>query len=301
MGLKGLGKYRTFIAVLLLCLVSVKVVMSIPVWAAPVLSNGLTVSPLRKEFNINPGTSQDGTLTISNSSEKTITVSLSAEEFSVVNQKYDYAFTSESDFVNWVLFDDREVILNGKETKKVNYKINVPLTAEPGGRYLSMFASTKTKIDSSQESSSLQRVASLLYVTVLGDVTRSGNLLSITSPWLVGDSGDWSAVLQNTGTTHFYSRYNVVVNNLIGNEVINSMSGSAMILPGTVRLVTDKLPLPRFFGIYRYVYTVGLGDTPATVRTAYFIYSPPQLILILALSVICFYIVNQKKKRLEVN
>ena len=56
---------------------------------------GLTLSPLRNEIEIAPGTSLDGVLTVTNSTKKPMTVSMNAEAFSVINQQYDYAFTAE--------------------------------------------------------------------------------------------------------------------------------------------------------------------------------------------------------------
>ena len=143
-----------------------------------------------------------------------MTVSLSVEKFSVINQQYDYAFTEGSDLAKWVTFNPVEVNLTVGESKKISYTIGVPLSAEPGGRYISLFASTNVETLSG-DTSSLQRIASLLYITVLGDVTRAGNLVSLTSPWAISGESIWSVAIQNTGTTHFRSRYNVQMNNLL--------------------------------------------------------------------------------------
>lgn len=234
---------------------------------------GLTLSPLRSELSINPGTSLDGTLTVTNSTKKVMTVNLTAETFSVINQQYDYAFTEESNVVKWVTFNHPQVDLVAGQSQKIIYTVGVPLSAEPGGRYISLFASTDTGL-SEEGVESRQRIASLLYITVLGDVTRSGHLVSLTSPWLMSGDSSWNVALQNTGTTHFRSRYNIKVNNIF-NEAVVSMSGDALILPGTVRSVSDKLPAPQIPGIYKVVYTIGLGDTPAIVETRFIIYMPP--------------------------
>lgn len=246
---------------------------------------GLTVSPLRKEIDITPGTSLDGTLTVINSTDKSIKVNLSAEEFSVINQQYDYAFTAESDATKWVTFNNAEIDLTAGESKKVKYSVGVPLSAEPGGWYVSLFTSTDVK-SSDENVNSRQRIASLLYITVLGDVTRSGHLVSLTSPWMAGGKSIWSAALQNTGTTHFRSRYNVQIQNLFGHSMVVSKLGDALILPGTVRLVTDELPLPQLPGLYKIVYTIGLGDTPAKVETRFILYLPPIVVVIIMAAII---------------
>lgn len=248
---------------------------------------GLTLSPLRSELEIAPGTSLNGELTVSNSTDKPMLVSLTSEEFSVINQQYDYAFTVESNVAKWIRFDASEINLTAGESKKVKFTVGVPLSAEPGGRYVSLFASTDVAPGDNNVSSQ-QRIASLLYITVLGDVSRAGNLVSLSSPWLIFSDTQWSAVLQNTGTTHYRSRYEVQVNNLLGGDTAATMSGEALILPGTVRAISDILPLPRLPGIYKIIYKIGLGDTPARTETRYLLYMPPFAIALAVAIIVIF-------------
>jgi len=261
---------------------------------------GLKISPVRQELNIEPGTSRDGKLVVSNLSDTSMTVALSAEEFSVINQQYDYAFTVESDVTKWVSFDYSEITLAASQSQEINYSVDVPLSAEPGGRYISIFASTESSLSKSGIKSK-QRVASLLYVTVLGGVSRSGNLISLSSPWLVFKGGEWSASLQNTGTTHYISRYNANIVSIINNKTISSISGETMILPGTVRLVTDALPPLSWPGLYKVVYEIGLGDTPAAHETRYVLYLPPILVVSIgAILVILAVALSRRRKHKKI-
>ena len=259
-----------------------------PAAAQDKTTKGLTLSPLRSELNIAPGTSLDGTLTVTNSTDKPMLVSLSAEEFSMINQQYDYAFTVESNLAKWVTFNSNEVNLAVGESKKISFTVGAPLSAEPGGRYISLFASTDTGIQDGGVSSR-QRIASLLYITVLGDVSRVGHLLSIASPWAVSGNSIWSAIIQNTGTTHFRSRYNVQTMNLWGG-VVASSQGDALILPGTVRSVSDALPLPQPPGIYKIVYMIGLGDTPSVTETRFVLYATPLSTVAVVAVVVVLYL-----------
>lgn len=245
---------------------------------------GLTLSPLRTELDITPGTSVDKTLTVTNSTDKVMIVDLNAEEFSVINQQYDYAFTQESEVAKWVTFIPSELTLAAGDSKAVSYRVGVPLSAEPGGRYISLFASTDTGAQDGGVNSR-QRIASLLYITVLGDVTRAGHLISLTSPWAINGESKWSVATQNTGTTHFRSRYTVSIHDVLGHDVGTSASGDALILPGTVRLIADTLPLPPFPGLYKYIYTIGLGDTPAVIETRLVLYVSPVFMIVGSLAI----------------
>lgn len=260
---------------------------TVSVQAKPAVTKpkGLTLSPLRSELDIAPGTSLDGTLAITNSTDKAMVVGLNAEEFSVINQQYDYAFTQESEVAKWVTFSPSEVDLAVGETKKIPFMVGVPLAAEPGGSYISLFASTDAAA-SDGGVNSRQRIASLLYITVIGNVTRAGHLVSLSSPWAVSGKSMWSIALQNTGTTHFRSRYSVMVQNLLGYDVGAKTTGDALILPGTVRSVADTMPLPKLPGLYKYIYAIGLGDTPAVTETRLVLYVPTVAIVIGLISII---------------
>lgn len=259
-------------------------------------TKGLTLSPLRNELEIAPGTSLDGVLKVTNSTNRPMLVQLNAEEFSVINQQYDYAFTAESNVSKWVTFNPTEVNLAIGESKKVSFTVGVPLSAEPGGRYISLFASTNTAA-SDDNVPSRQRIASLLYITVLGDISRVGHLVSLSSPWLVGDKSTWSVALQNTGTTHFRSRYNVKVKNLLWDGTVAGMSGDALILPGTIRLIPDTLPLPQLPGVYKVIYTIGLGDTPSVTETRLSLYLPPWAIMIIVVIIIISALALKRRQK----
>lgn len=259
---------------------------------------GLTLSPLRTELNITPSTSLDGILKVTNNSTKPMSVTMTAEAFSVINQQYDYAFTAESNVVKWVTFNHPEIKLESDKSQSIKYTVGVPLSAEPGGRYISLFASTDTSDPTNSGILSKQRVASLLYITVLGDVSRVGHLVSLTSPWLIGGDSTWSVALQNTGTTHYRSRYNLQIKDLILNGTVASMSGEALILPGTVRLVSDKLPAPFWPGLYKAIYNIGLGDNPSETKTKLILYMPiwAVIIIIIIFAVLIYWLTRNRRR-----
>jgi hypothetical protein len=80
--------------------------------------------------------------------------------------------------------------------------------------------------------------------------------------------------IQNTGTTHFTSRYSINVKNIFGEAAIATSSNETLILPGTVKAVLDKVATPKWPGLYKIEYNIGLGDSPAVVKTHYIIYLP---------------------------
>jgi hypothetical protein len=266
-------------------------------FAEAVTNKGLTLSPLRSELSIDPGTSVDGTLVVKNQSKKPMEITMTAEAFSVINQQYDYSFTAESSIAKWVTFNQSEFSLKAGGSKKITFTVGVPLSAEPGGRYISMFASTDTG-EHDNGIQSRQRIASLLYINILGDVSRSGHLVSFSSPWLIGGNSGFSMAIQDNGTTHFRSRYSLRVKGLLWNETVSETKGDALILPGTIRLVSDKVKAPKIPGIYKAEYLIGLGDTPAEKKTNILIYMPLwfSIILIAILTGLIYWFYSMRNK-----
>jgi hypothetical protein len=235
-------------------------------------TKGLTLSPIRTELSVTPGTVKTGKLTISNTTSVDMPVDMSAEVFGVKNSSYSYTFDPDSPVVDWMRFEPSTFTLAPGKSKAVTYNMSVPLDGEPGGKYVALFATTDSK-DGSGTLVSRQRVASLLYVTVEGDITQTGNLLSFALPWTTTGDTTWGANVQNTGTAHFRSTYDVTVQTLWNSQVMK-LSGDALILPGSIRLVTDSIPSINVPGIYKVVYAVSLGDSPSAYATRYTLFMP---------------------------
>lgn len=239
-------------------------------------ARGLALSPIRTEITVDVGTAVDRKLQLTNYSNKSIIIDLDAEEFNVTDQQYDYVFSPQSDTAKWVMYAKNTVQLAPGKSEVVSYKITVPANAEPGGRYISLFATSRVQDDPSKIQTR-QRVASLTYLTVNGNVTRIGSLQSLDAPFVFDGYQKWKMILANDGTTHYRSRYDVSVTSIVNGSQVATVSGSTVVLPHTKREVTAQIPVPRYVGIYKVSYTIGLGDTPAAKREYYMIFLPKQM------------------------
>lgn len=240
----------------------------------------LGISPLRSELTILPGTSFDGTLTLTNSGKQSVSVSLNAEAFSVTNQVYDYSFDESGKGADWTSFSQKTLDIASGKSATVSYKVSVPIDAEVGGRYISLFASS-SPTTSDNGVTSVNRVASLLYITVAGDITQTGKILTFNSPLVSFSNPTWTATIQNNGSAHFHSLYDVQVKSLFGGITLGSSQGDSLILPSSVRLLSQEMSGLDAIGIYRLDYTIGLGDVSAYQQTRWILYVPPLQLLLL--------------------
>jgi hypothetical protein len=280
---------------LLILLVSIATLVALPAPASAQRSTSITISPLRTEAEVAPGFIFSGNFTVINSGSDQQTIELSAETFNVTNQSYDYLFKADTPEASWVTFSKSTLVLQKDERVEIRYHVNVPLSAEPGGYYLALFATHSPSVDSSAGITPTERVASLLYLSVTGEASRAGKLIQLNSPSVVFTSTDWSTLLQNTGTLHYRSKYTVATYTLFDQQ-LSSREDSRLVLPNSVRLIEGSFDRPELLGIYKVVYTIGLGDTPAEEHSRWFLYLPPlQTSLIICILAGLFVLLKQRR------
>ena len=250
-------------------------------------TKGLAISPIRTEIEVDPGKLYEQKLQLSNYSKKPITVRLSAQEFNVTDRQYDYEFKADSGISKWISFAASSIVLEPEKSKLVTYELHVPIDAEPGGHYLSLFVTNDTQT-APGEIRTQQRIGSLLYITVKGEVTRIGSLKYLESPFIFDGLQPWTMVVANTGTTHFRSKYSASIRNIFDNHEVAAASSDALVLPQTERKILASMPLLKYVGVYKVVHTVGLGDSPAAKREYIIVFVPKQAYgPLVSLSIIC--------------
>ena len=269
---KLIKSYRLSHVIIVAALAAIFLTISTAVSAHAAPIQGLTISPLRTQLTITPGTVQTAEINLYNTTSSDMTIAMSAELFSVTDQQYDYLFNPNSPVAGWVRFDMSSVTLASGKSKIINYSINVPASAEPGDRYISLFATTSIKGDNNTASST-ERVGSLVYITISGNISRMGYVISLFTPWTMIGTSTWSATLRDSGTSRFTSDYTMGVKTLWNTDV-SSSSGSSLILAKTIRLIQGNIAEPKVPGIYKLVFTTTLGDSPDVKLVSYILYMP---------------------------
>jgi len=238
---------------------------------APTKPLGLTITPATVQITVDPGTPATRALTVTNNTKNAVTVSLVAEQFNVTDVDYDYSFSAPTDVTKWVSFNTNNFILGASQSQQVVYTLAAPKTAEPGGKYLSLFAQTSQ--GQASGITTVSRVGELLYITVAGKASQTGSLDKLTTPRFISQNTKWQALISDKGTLHFDSRWRVTLQSVFGG-VVTATTGDSLILPKTTKAVNGDMPLPEGPGIYKATFTIGLGDTPAAGGSIYVFYIP---------------------------
>lgn len=255
----------------------------------------LRISPLRTEVTIAPGFVDTGEVQIQNTGTELQNIVLSTETFDVTNEQYDYLFTPDTEESRWVRYDTDSFSLEPGQGKIVQYSVSIPIEAEPQGYYVALLATHQAENSADGVSTNAQ-IASLLYISVSGDVERSASLIKLTSPIILFREAIWSALLQNSGTVHYRSNYTVTIQDLFG-QTVSKKSDSRLVLPNSVRLIEGILSTPEVLGLYKVTYAIGLGDNTGVQETRWFIYLPPVQILLLVLIFLSLFVFFRKRSR----
>lgn len=226
-------------------------ILLMPAVAGAKTPTGIQVSPLRSYPTQNPGTITSSSLTITNNTDTPQQILLTTETFHTTGEDYRYSFGS-SVATNWVQFAEPVIDLAPKQSKVAKYTIVVPSDAAPGGKYLALMTTVAPPPDS-KKITEVRRIASLVYLQVNGQVTKTSQLLSFDVPKLTSTPGFTAHVrINNSGNTHFQSRVGFYVQRWpFRSEGTYVTQLQGFVLPGTVRQLNTLVNLPRSPGIYR--------------------------------------------------
>ncbi len=241
--------------------------------ATPQRPPGVQVKPLRAYPNQAPGQTTNGSFTVTNNTDQPQEVSFAAERFKTIDEDYNYAFDKDV-ITDWVDFKEPNMELKPKQSKVQNYTIAVPADATPGGRYIALLTSVTPKSDQ-QSVTQINRVASLVYLEVTGKITRTVQLLSTDVPSLVEKPQTEAIIrLANTGNSHYRARVGLSVGRWPSTNNITKSQPETVLLPGTVRKVSETINLPKIPGVYKITVDFSPPQGGKTSLTRTVVYTP---------------------------
>lgn len=264
-GPKGVLKAIFMIVPLFLMIIVLFIPMTVSAQVKP-SERGLLITPPRQYLEADPGSVVKSSLTVANLTENPVEVSLAFEQFSVADYTYDYKFEMPRE--NWVKFEATHVPLKKTESRAVSYDIMVPKDASPGGHYFTLFASM------ARGDGRLVRAATVVYVTVEGDVIKRSSIVNHSLP-LISFGGEipYQLEVRNTGNSHFLIYISGKLHGLSARPATGEVAH--LLMPNTVRTVKGSIAPPLIPGIYQADY--GFKDEAGreTRSKRFILYAPP--------------------------
>lgn len=247
------------------------------------------VGPGRSEVELAPGESKTIEISVTNRISDDRLFEFVVEDITGTDDGASLVAVKEGEvspysIVDYISFPENTINLALGERARIPVTITVPADAEPGGHYGSIFISTLRKGEAATDAAPqptspiIARIGSLVFLTVKGDVERSG----ITSGVDVIDNGklwfeegpiDLGITYENTGSVHLNPYGEISITNMIGEEVGFVELEPWFVLPKSIRNREVTWDREFLFGRYTIEARVNRGydDVVDTVSTSFWV------------------------------
>ena len=266
----------------------------------------ITITPPTMELFANPGDTITDKIRVINNANTTSTFGITIEDFKAVGEDGSVGFDDQKSttfsLASWVTPEIKSFTLAPNEEKTINFSIQVPKDAEPGGHYASVLAKIGGDAKVQSGASVVSRVGSLILLRVSGNVKEAANIESFTSSKFFYNSlpVDFELRVKNSGNNHIRPRGTILITNTFGQKVTEISLEGSNVLPDAIRKMESSWKQDNKMAVGFYtatlVSTYGQQNLPlsATVR---FLVCPTWLIYTLSgLLLLIIVLVLSKKK-----
>ena len=245
----------------------------------PGAADATSLSPLTFEISANPGETITNYVTVYNNDGYKTSYFVSAEDFAPVGEEGNVVIEEDAPAAisakKWLTFEPNTVEMSPGESKDIKFTLNVPLDAEPGGKYTSILVSTAPNAsDGGGAVAIASKVASLLLIRVAGAVSEKISVQSFEAPEML-ESGPVALALRlkNEGSVHLKPAGFVFIKNWLGSETDKLPLPQHRIIPSTTRLVNITWPTKWLFGKYtaNFAGIYGTANEPLSASVTFWV------------------------------
>jgi hypothetical protein len=249
--------------------------------------------------NLDPGKTTEGTTKVVNDSNVPLTFNLTVQDFTVTNNLgtpnivQKGILNNKYSASNWITISPRVFTLKPQEKQIVNYYIQVPADARPGGHYAAIvYAPLSPQQTGATGGIVNSEIGALFYVTVNGPVNESAKVTKFFTN-LFQEYGPVNILTEitNYGDLHITPKGTITVTGLFFNKTQNLKESN--IFPGGVaRQFTNTFGQTLMLGRYKaeLLASYGKNNNLPLMATLYFWIIPWRLIIVLVLLILAGYL-----------
>lgn len=260
-------------------------------------SVGLSISPLTFEFSANPGDIVENKVKISNPTTNILSVKMEVEDFTASGEEGAVAVEEQENetysLKRWVTISPTEFTLKPGEYKVVNYTINIPQNAEPGGKYGSILAAVTGTVSPSGTGATVNpKVGALVLLSVSGKVVEKIEIKEFLAPGFSEEGPiPLSLRFENKGTTHEKPKGIITITDIFGKKVADLEIPQKNVIPGAVRKIETQWNKKWLFGgRYQATFVGNYGSQNETITAAIIFWVFPWKIGLLILLILVLII-----------
>lgn len=278
-------------------------------------TRSIVISPPTIEHTLNPGERGEGVLKVTNNGNTDLTFSANIHDF-IVEDKNGTPTILTTDKLSekysgasWIAVTPNTFTVSASSTKELNYYLQVPADAAPGGRYAAAIYEPVDIIQVEGTGAGVNtQLGSLFYITVAGPVTESAEIADFNVPAF----SEYPPVtvnteIKNNSDIHVKPTGNIVIKNMFGQEIDRQDFAGGNIFPETSLLYANQFFSDSNFKIGRYTAELnavyGQNNNLPLTATVSFIIFPWKIALavtlMIAIAVVIFFLLKRKKNKKE--
>lgn len=295
----------------------------------------ISISPVSRIFQLNPSSTYEDVLKVSNDSKDQINFEVYAAPYSYMQSEetgdYTLGFNNENNYTQitrWIKIKDKDgnyvsrptFLAQPGETIEISYQINTPESMPAGGQYAVLFAHT---LSNAFNVSGIKTEASpgmIIYgrssgeTIVASEINNMSINRTITKEISAEENGQTvrkntviehinaSAKVKNTGNLDFNAKGVLKIEGILGGAYYETPENEARvsIIPETELTLSDEWEETPSFGLYKATWTVTAGEETRTEELIVFLMPPSAIIIaIILLTIIIVWIIMGIRKRKE--
>jgi len=278
-------------------------------------TRSIVISPPTIEHTLNPGERAEGILKVTNNGTTDLTFSANIHDFIVEDKNgtptilTDDTLSEKYSGASWIAVTPNTFTVPASTTKEINYYLQVPLDAAPGGRYAAAIYEPIDIIQVEGTGAGVNtQLGSLFYITVAGPVTENAEVVSFTVPTFSEYPPVTVATeIKNNSDIHVKPTGNIVIKNMFGQEISRQDFSGGNIFPETSLLYANQFFSDSNFKIGRYTAELSAvygqnNNLPLTAVVSFIIFPwklALALTLVIAIAVVIFFLLKRKKNKKE--
>jgi hypothetical protein len=253
----------------------------------------ITITPPTASFNLNPGQTAEGQMKIINDSPNPITFNVGVQDYIVVdtvgtpNILPPNTLNSKYSAASWIGVTPSKFTVKPGQRQTVDYFIQVPNNAKPGGHYAAAIYTADTKAEQQTGAAVSAQIGTLFYITVKGPVTENASI----TKFFTNSFQEYGPVkiltqIKNMGGLHITPKGTIQVTGLFLNKTQDLPAHN--IFPETSRDFENIFGSNLMIGRYKAVLlaSYGVNNNLPLTSTLYFWVFPWRLVLVIILAVI---------------
>jgi len=270
-------------------------------------SISITASPPQLELEALPGATLQDTIKITNPSETELVFKADISDFIVTDNQGTPIPVNETvsgrwSLASWINVSPHQIVLKPQESAVIDVFISLPQDALAGGHYAMITyqpSLDSTLAQGTSGSAINQKVGTLVYLQVIGDITEAAYLKQFTAPKF-SEYGPVNLHLEieNLGDIHLKPQGTVVITNLFNQTILNQELEAKNIFPFAARTYDYTLEGKWHLGRFKAQLFTTAGDNQIPIEgLIYFWIIPYKEISVILLALIATLVILKLKHR----